>query len=82
MNEKNKAPHTGKVGRIRYKVWENVDKSGALRYSIDVFRSIPTRREGEPDSWRDVHSFSEEDLRLMPLVLAEVDLYIGKQRSA
>lgn len=83
MNEKKKAPHAGKVGRIRYKVWENTDKAGNIRYSVDIFRSISTKKDGaESPAWQDVHSFGEEDLKLIPLLLQEVETYLASKRSS
>lgn len=83
MNEKKKAPHTGKVGRIRYKVWENADKTGKVRYSVDIFRSLAAKKPGEETpTWRDIHSFSEEDLKVIPQLLTEVQTYLDSLRSS
>lgn len=83
MNEKKQAPHSGKVGRVRYKIWKNTDKAGISRYSVDIFRSLSSKQEGtEAATWRDVHSFSEDDLKLIPLLLSEVESYLASQRSS
>lgn len=83
MNEKKKAPHAGKVGRIRYKVWENTDKAGNIRYSVDIFRSISTKKEGaDSATWKDVHNFGEDDLKVIPLLIQEVESYMASKRSS
>jgi hypothetical protein len=72
-----KTPHTGKVGRIRFKVWENFDQQGKYRPSIEIFRSYGIKKEGqEKAEWKDTHKFSVEDLDLIKMVLEKVTEYL------
>lgn len=83
MSEKKAKPHAGKVGNLRYKVWENADKNGTARYSVEFFRSYQSKAEGESEpTWKDSHSIAENDLKLIPVALAEIDSYLTGRRSS
>lgn len=79
-----KKPQAGSVGRLRYKIWTNHDKDGRLRYAVDIYRSfrVENPKAGEAAGWRESHSFSEDDLKLFPVLLDEVTQYLATQRPA
>lgn len=77
---KNK-PLTGQVGRIRYKVWTNVDPKGKTRYSVDLFRSFSKQDENGAVTWRDTHNFSEQDLQDMPALLQRVEILLAEVKA-
>lgn len=78
--EKKPAPFSGKVGRLRYKVWTNRSDQGKERFSLDIFRSYQVTVDGNKQ-WREARTYSKEDLKLIPSILDEVTAYITRERA-
>lgn len=85
MSEQKNRPHQLKLGRIRAKVWTNTKDDGSARYSVDIFRTYRVdekKREGGDDGWRDVYNFSEEDLKMLPILIDELKQYIETDKAS
>ena len=83
MKEEKNKPHSLKLNRLKAKIWKNT-RDEATHYSADIFRTYRIeegKRANGDDGWRDTHNFSEEDLRVLPLLLEDIAAYIEEDKA-
>jgi hypothetical protein len=80
-NEKRK-PIQGNLGRIRYKIWTRESNEGRVRFDVQIYRSYRVEpKNGGDNGWRESSTFSLDDLKLLPLVVDEVNKHLASQQS-
>jgi len=77
--EKNKPVHKGKLGRIRFSVWENETRNGKL-YSVSIDRVyMRTDDVTGTQEFRNVSTFNRDDLELVKLAADKAQTFIDQQ---
>ncbi len=77
-------PFLIKKGGVKAKVWKRELEGGKTIFTADIYRTYKTDKVTGPEDkgYRDSHSFSVQDLTLIPDLIREVIAYINAANNS